>query len=299
MNWLEVRIEVRESQLEALENQLLELGALAVTLTDSEDHPVLEPAVGETPLWPKLTVTGLFPGDTPKNPLANCLASLDFIQHASAIRFSELKDQAWERSWMARFKTMRFGKNLWIVPSTTAKSDYPADPAAVIIQLDPGLAFGTGTHPTTALCLEWVDAQDFNGKTVIDYGCGSGILAIAAALKGAKMVYAIDNDPQAILATNENARRNNVSAQVIAGMPELETPPADILLANILALPLIEMAAQLVGRLKPESHIVLSGVLEEQQSQVVAAYRELCHNIECQAHEEWIRLTAVTQHANA
>ncbi|MCF6225265.1 MAG: 50S ribosomal protein L11 methyltransferase [Xanthomonadales bacterium] len=295
MNWLEVRIEIRESQLEALENQLLELGALAVTLTDSEDHPLLEPGVDQTPLWPKLTVTGLFPGETKKKPITNHLNRLSFIQHASDISFSKLQDQAWERSWMTRFKTMRFGKNLWIVPSTTAKSEYPSDPEAVIIQLDPGLAFGTGTHPTTALCLEWIDAQDFSGKVVIDYGCGSGILAIAAALKGAKMVYAIDNDPQAILATNENARRNNVCSQVIAGMPELETPPADILLANILALPLIEMAAQLVGRLKPHSPIVLSGILEEQQAQVVAAYRGLCSSIDCQSNEEWIRLAAITQ----
>lgn len=295
MNWLEVRIEVRESQLEALENQLLELGALAVTLTDSEDHPLLEPAVGETPLWPKLTVTGLFLGDTPKEPLSTQLAKLDFIQHASAIRFSELEDQAWERSWMARFKTMRFGENLWIVPSTTEKSEYPADPAAVIIQLDPGLAFGTGTHPTTTLCLEWIDTQDFSGKIVIDYGCGSGILAIAAALKGAQKVYAIDNDPQAILATNENARRNNVCDQIIAGMPDLKTPPADILLANILALPLIEMASQLVGRLKPKRPIVLSGILVEQQAQVVAGYSTLCSNIDCQSNAEWIKLTALTQ----
>jgi len=292
VSWLEVRIEVRETQLEELEDQLLELGALAVTLTDSEDHPVLEPAVGETPLWPKLTVTGLFSGDTSKEPITESLSRLDFIRHASAIRFSRLQDQQWERSWMARFKTMCFGKNLWIVPSTTAESEYPADPDATVIHLDPGLAFGTGTHPTTALCLEWIDGQDFHGKTVIDYGCGSGILAIAAALKGAHRVYAIDNDPQAIQATRENARRNRVESKLRTGMPELETPPADILLANILARPLIELAAELSDRLKPGGSLVISGILEEQQTQVKSAYKPACGNMHSQLNEEWVRLSA-------
>lgn len=293
MSWLEVRIEIREQQLEELEDQLLELGALAVTLTDSEDHPVLEPAVGETPLWPKLTVTGLFSRDASKESISVSLSRMDFIQHVSAIRFSTLEDQQWERSWMERFKTMRFGKNLWIVPSTTEKTDYPTDPDATIIHLDPGLAFGTGTHPTTALCLEWIDGEEFTGKTVIDYGCGSGILAIAAALKGAKIVYAIDNDPQAILATDENARRNKVSQQLSCALPGQELPRADIILANILTGPLIELAPKLTTQLKAGGKIVLSGIIEEQQGQVALAYAGLLDSaIDIETNDGWVRLCA-------
>lgn len=293
MTWLEVRVEIREQQLEELENQLFELGALAVTLTDSEDCPVLEPAVGETPLWPKLTVTGLFGADASSKRITESLSRLKFIQHANAIFFSRLQDQQWERSWMERFKTMRFGKNLWIVPSTTAIADYPADPDATIIHLDPGLAFGTGTHPTTALCLEWIDSQNFTGKTVIDYGCGSGILAIAAALKGAKVVYAIDNDPQAILATDENARRNNVNKQLSSALPDQELPRADIILANILAGPLIELAPKLTALLNVEGKIVLSGIIEEQQEQVAIVYAELLGSgIDVEINDGWIRLSA-------
>ena len=294
MSWLEAQIEVSEEQLPELEDQLLDLGALAVTLTDSEDHPVLEPAAGETPLWPKLTVTGLFTADTSKKMLTSTLSGLDFITHASAIRFSILEDQEWERSWLDRFKTMCFGNNLWIVPSTTTAAEQPADPQATIIHLDPGLAFGTGTHPTTALCLQWIDSQDFQGKTVIDYGCGSGILAIAAALKGAKVAYAIDNDPQAILATDENARRNNVSERIISGSPQLELPQADILLANILAQPLIEMAEKLTGHVKAGGSIVLSGILEEQQQSVRDSYQIHTNPLSLEICDGWVRINGTT-----
>ncbi len=288
MPWLEVSIQIRDSQLESLEDQLLELGALAVTLTDSGNQPVLEPAVNETPLWPRMIVTGLFVAGTAREAITSTLSNLDFIQHASDISFAELEDTDWERSWMDRFKAMQFGQDLWIYPSNLP---VPPNLNATIIKLDPGLAFGTGTHPTTALCLEWIDNQDFTGKTVVDYGCGSGILAIAAALKGADKVYAIDNDPQAILATNENARRNKVTERVVTGVPDMDTFGADILLANILAQPIIDLSSQLLGRLNSNGKIVLSGILEEQQQAVLAEYQRHCKSLELKVASGWVRIS--------
>jgi len=288
MAWLEVSIQINEHQLESLEDQLLELGALAVTLCDSKDFPVLEPAVGETPLWPYIKVTGLFAEGTSKLVIANQLAQLEFIQQASDISFAELQDTDWERSWMDRFEAMQFGKNLWIYPSNIS---IPSALDATIISLDPGLAFGTGTHPTTALCLEWIDSQNFTDKVVIDYGCGSGILAIAAALKGARKVYAIDNDPQAILASKENARRNKVSGQIVTAMPDIEIPAADILLANILAQPIIDLSTQLIAALKEHGKLVLSGILVEQQQAVLETYQPCCQLLSVDTVDGWVRIS--------
>ncbi len=294
MPWLEVSIQISESQLESLEDQLLELGALAVTLSDSEDFPILEPAVNETPLWPRIKVTGLFAAGSSRESILASLNQLNFIHHAGDISFTELEDSDWERSWMDRFEAMQFGKNLWIYPSNLT---VPDSLNATVIRLDPGLAFGTGTHPTTALCLEWIDSQDFTDKIVIDYGCGSGILAIAAALKGAAKVYAIDNDPQAILATKDNARRNQISTKIECGMPDMETPQADVLIANILAQPIIDLSSQLNGSLNQNGKIVLSGILEEQQEAVLAAYQHYCKLLSVKAVDGWVRISG-QKHAN-
>jgi ribosomal protein L11 methyltransferase len=213
-------------------------------------------------------VKALFDAAASSEALGAALATA--LPESPSPRFALLADKAWEREWLKDFRPMRFGRRLWVCPG-----GMPAGaPDAVRIELDPGLAFGTGTHPTTALCLEWLDAQPLAGARVVDYGCGSGILAIAAAKLGAAAVRAIDIDPQALLATHENARRNDVAAQlVVTGEPSLEARCADVLVANILAGPLTELAARFAGALHPGGRLALSGLLVEQAETVTAAYR--------------------------
>ncbi|MEE8339218.1 MAG: 50S ribosomal protein L11 methyltransferase, partial [Xanthomonadales bacterium] len=200
----------------------------------------------------------------------------------------EVGDQVWERAWMDRFAPMKYGDHLWIVPTGM---EIPFDESNIEIHMDPGLAFGTGTHPTTSLCLEWLDGQDVTGKGVVDYGCGSGILGIAAALKGAAWVVCVDNDPQALEATSDNAVRNGVTDLVQCLAPEAYSEnSADFVLANILAGPLVELAPVLLGSLKPGGTIILSGILEEQAEMVIYAYQAKCHNIYQHEHEGWVRL---------
>ncbi len=195
---------------------------------------------------------------------------------------------------MDRFQPMKFGDHLWIVPTGT---EIPWDENNIEIRLDPGLAFGTGTHPTTALCLEWLDGQDFSAKRVIDYGCGSGILGIAAALKGAERVVCVDNDPQALEATADNAARNGVTDKVQCLAPEAYSEnSADFILANILAGPLVELAPVLLGGVKPGGTILLSGILQEQAEMVAGAYRADCQKICRHELDGWVRLTIQRVH---
>jgi len=265
---LQLTLDIGARDPEPYETALFEFGALSVTLEDAADDPVLEPAPGATPLWPTVIVKALFDAATSGEVLSAALAAA--LPQSPAPRFALLADKAWEREWLKDFRPMRFGRRLWVCPG-----DMPAGaPDAVRIELDPGLAFGTGTHPTTALCLEWLDAQPLAGANVIDYGCGSGILAIAAAKLGAAAVRAIDIDPQALLATHENAGRNSVAARlVITGEPALEARCADVLVANILAGPLTELAAGFAGALRSGGRLALSGLLVEQAETVTAAYR--------------------------
>jgi len=267
------------------EEALFGLGALSVTLEDAADDPVLEPAPGATPLWPTVLVKALF--DASADPAAIAEALTNALPGAVAPRFDFVADRAWEREWLKDFRPMRFGRRLWVCPD-----GMPAgDPGAVRIELDPGLAFGTGTHPTTALCLEWLDSQELSGATVVDYGCGSGILAIAAARLGATRVRAVDIDPQAVLATTDNAARNGV-ADVIEATTDLSlaTAGADVLLANILAGPLLELAPRFADALRPRGRLALSGLLREQADAVTAAYRP-CFHIESKAERDgWILL---------
>lgn len=268
----------------ALEDQ----GALAITFQDQADVPVLEPALGTAPLWPVVQVRGLFPAEIDRNIVMAGLLACGVVERPDAINWREVGDQDWERAWMDDFRPMRFGSKLWIVPSGMRG---PGDPQATLLHLDPGLAFGTGTHPTTSLCLQWIDGQDFQGKRVLDFGCGSGVLGIAAALKGAHSVCCVDNDPQAIEATMENARRNEVSRQVQCHLPEnWQEARYDVVLANILAGPLVELAPQLCRCLDEEAHIVLSGILSHQSDFVAAAYFEYCGELQAQQLEDWIRL---------
>jgi ribosomal protein L11 methyltransferase len=290
MPWCEVSVAVSRAQATAVEDVLEQLGALAITLQDDADDPVLEPEVGSTPLWPAVQVRGLFEAGVQRSRITDTLQIVAGFGRPDLIHWREVGDQDWERAWMERFRPMKFGQHLWIVPSGMQIS---FDGNNIEIRLDPGLAFGTGTHPTTALCLEWLDSHVLNGRHVVDYGCGSGVLGIAAALKGAPRVTCVDNDPQALEATQANIQRNGVARVIDCKAPdEFGETGADVLLANILSGPLIELSAVLLGSLKPGGQIVLSGVLEEQAAEVIQAYRPVCSDFQSTAQDGWVRLEA-------
>jgi len=280
---------VRAEHCAELEALLLEAGASSVTLMDAEDQPVFQREPGATPLWGTSTLTGLFPLE---QNIKTLLATLQFhprVLNRDSLQIEPLQEQVWERTWMDNFAPRQFGNRLWICPSWQS----PPDPEAVNILLDPGLAFGTGSHATTALCLHWLEQADLRDKKVIDYGCGSGILAIAAALLGADKIHAVDNDPQAIAATVDNSLRNDLPLdKITAYLPEaLPKLHADVLLANILFEPLHELADQFATLLKPEGKIVLSGILEEQTESLLARY-ERWFSLDKPATEDgWVRLS--------
>lgn len=291
-----LRLQPAAGRLDATEALLWERGALAITLLDAADQPLLEPAPGETPMWNEVTLEALLPDSTDPVEIVLALTAVGLIASPADTRLTDVPERDWyrdwTRAWMDRFEPMRFGESIWICPS-----HIEPDPAwPVVVRLDPGLAFGSGTHPTTALCLEWLDGewldgQDLQGRQVIDYGCGSGVLAVAAALKGAARVVAIDHDPQALVATRENAFRNGVDDRIETALPDQIDPgPADIVLANILAGVLVDLAPQLAALVAPGGRLVLSGILEKQTGSVVAAYRERLA-LESQAcREGWMRL---------
>lgn len=297
MPWLELRVTTSRAYAERVETSLTALGALAVTLQDAADQPLLEPKPGETPLWDHAIVTGLFDhAVSDPQTLTQQLNEHLGASIAASYTFKLVADQDWERAWMDNFHPLQCGSRLWICPTGYP----PPDPQAVNILLDPGLAFGTGSHPTTALCLEWLDQTDLAGRVVIDYGCGSGILAIAAARLGAREVWAVDYDPQALLASGENAARNQVSACVHPLAPEnLPTSlVADVIVANILARPLIELAAELTGHLRPEGLLVLSGLLTDQAADVAAAYPQIHWQTQT-VREDWVRLQGLKEEGRA
>ena len=288
MAWIEISISVARAATALTELTLKQLGALAITLEDDEDHPVLEPGRGATPLWPTVHVSGLFEAGTDRDRVLGALLNVSITSRPEQIRWREVGDQDWERAWMDRFVPMKFGKRFWIVPSGM---QIPFDPENIEIRLDPGLAFGTGTHPTTALCLEWLDGQDVDARTVVDYGCGSGILGIAAALKGAGCVICVDNDPQALEATADNAARNAVSGIIQCHTPQTyERLAADVVMANILANPLIALAPVLLGSLRPGGSLALSGILQEQAGEVQAAYQAGLAGITLENRDDWVLL---------
>jgi len=286
--WLEFSIRVARDAVPEAEELLEALGALSVTLEDEADHPVLEPDPGTTPLWPVVQVRGLFESDVDKDLLLAALHGRLGRDRPDRVCWREVGDRDWVRAWMDGFRPMRFGRRLWIVPSGMT---IPPNPNHVVLELDPGLAFGTGTHPTTALCLEWLDAQPAVAGTVVDYGCGSGVLGIAAALLGARRVVGVDNDPQALEATAANAARNGVAKLVECLAPgDFSAGDADIVLANILAGPLVTLAPTLVACAKPGAPIILSGILKAQADEVAAAYERTCNLIETTLKDGWARL---------
>jgi ribosomal protein L11 methyltransferase len=293
MSWLELSLTLRSDQQQAVELALEDVGALSVTLLDadadtSNEKAILEPGVGETPLWSMIVLTALFEADVDRQGLLHVLGELLPELAPEQITFREVEDQDWTRAWMDQYKPMPFGSRLWIYPWNI---EPPADETNVIVRLDPGLAFGTGTHPTTALCLEWLDGCDLQGKFVIDYGCGSGILAIAAALLGAKEVIGVDNDPQAIEASHDNAERNGVGDRIAVYLPGDEPKTqADVFVANILAGPLHELAPLFASRVKPDGLFAISGILQGQADELVTRYGEWFDDLRVTQQEDWVRI---------
>lgn len=288
MAWKQLLLDTDATLAPRLEDALLAAGAAAVTLLDRADQPLLEPGPGELPLWQEVRVCGLFDAELDSDALLNELAE-QFAAPLPDHRWQALADQNWERAWMDDFKPMKFGQRLWVCPSWSQSPE----PDAVNLLLDPGLAFGTGTHPTTALCLEWLDSLDLRGQSVLDFGCGSGILAIAALLLGAEQAIAVDHDPQALLATRDNAGRNGIDPnRLIVLTPEELTnaAQADVLVANILAAPLISLAPTLLDHLKPEGSFALSGILADQADAVAAAYRH-CQLDPVNKNGDWVRIS--------
>jgi ribosomal protein L11 methyltransferase len=249
------------------ETACLALGALSIALADAADHPLLEPPPGETPLWPEIRLRALYPADAKCAVVAATLVAVLGLP-AEAVRIEVIEDRVWEREWLKDFRPMQFGSRLWVCPGGQA----PGKPDAIVLELDPGLAFGTGTHPTTAMCLEWLDGFPLRGLRVLDYGCGSGILALAALKLGAAFACAVDIDPQALTATRYNARHNGLLAQLeIRDARNVPAGPFDLVLANILAGPLRQLAPVLAG-LCPAGTLLLAGLLDSQAAEVAEAY---------------------------
>lgn len=292
MNWIQLNARIAPEAAEAMEEGLLAAGAVAVTMQDAEDNPLFEPERGTTPLWESTIITGLFSAEDDMDEV-KAVAKAVFENQCSlafpAIQTEILENEDWTRKWIENFKPLRFGERLWVCPSWT---DTP-DPNAVNLMLDPGLAFGTGTHATTSLCLKWLDQASLEGKTVIDFGCGSGILGIAALLLGADKVIAIDHDPQALIATKDNAERNNIDLSKIETYLPEEAPSdqADIMLANILAQPLYELRDKLANLTKTSGEIVLSGILESQAEDLRSHYLNHFEMAPIALEDGWTRLS--------
>jgi ribosomal protein L11 methyltransferase len=286
MSYISLSFALGDLAAERAEQACFDAGALSVTFSDLRDDAVLEPAVGEMRLWPATRLQALYTGDADGTALHARLQQLLGLD-AAAIQTEIIADRVWEREWLRDFHAMRFGQRLWVCPhhETVTATD------AVVVKLDPGLAFGTGTHASTALCLEWLDAHLAHGMSVIDYGCGSGILAIAALKLGATRATAFDIDPQALIATLDNAERNNVTAALATASraTALQTA-ADVVLANILAGTLIELADSLATLVRPGGQIVLAGILAEQAPAVALAFAA-CFDIRVAGQREgWVLL---------
>lgn len=291
MPWIQLKINTTGENAETLSDALIESGAVSVTFQDTHDNPVFEPLPGETLLWGDTDAIGLYDAETDMEEVVAMLENEPLLGKGFVHKIEQLEDKDWEREWMDNFHPMQFGQRLWICPSWR---DVP-DPTAVNVMLDPGLAFGTGTHPTTAMCLQWLDSLDLTDKTVIDFGCGSGILAIAALKLGAKHVVGIDIDPQAIQASRDNAERNGVSERLSLYLPkdQPENLSADVVVANILAGPLRELAPLISVLPVAGGHLGLSGILASQAQSVVDAYHDKFELDAVAEKEEWCRITGV------
>lgn len=297
MPYLELTLSCREQEQPRYEAALEDVGALAITLLDDaaetpNEKAILEPGVGETPLWQQIRLNALFDHEADEDVLLAALEAFDGDLDLSTASFRVVEDQAWERAWMDDYKPMAFGQRLWVYPWNIEPQDLPAD--AVVLRLDPGLAFGSGTHPTTALCLEWLEALDLAQQPVLDFGCGSGILAIAALKLGAQSALGIDNDPQAVLATQDNAERNGVGERLTVFLPD-DAPEGrfPVVVANILADALDALADQLATRCAPGGRIALSGILKGQEDALLQRYAPWFEQLRVTQREDWVRIDGV------
>ncbi len=293
MPWLQLFADTDNNDAPAIEDTFLGAGAASVTFKEfipsgQQENPILEPKLGETPLWKHTRVVGLFDGNTDTAAVNNLLHQ----QHPNTLlRWEQLEDKDWEREWMKNYHPIQCADTLWICPSWIS----PPNPAATNILLDPGLAFGTGTHPTTFLCLQWLADQALHNKTLMDYGCGSGILGVAGLLLGAKQATGVDIDPQALIATQDNLQRNKLDSQLFTVHQPEDCPPTsvDIMMANILAGPLVELAETLLDLTKSGASICLSGILHHQADAVIAAYQAQITFDPIARKDEWVRLTGI------
>ena len=294
MPWLELSLRCRAADEARLEAALEDLGALSVSLMDAADadneQAILEPGVGETPLWPEVTMLALFDASTPPELLLHAIEAWDERIDLASAQFREVADQDWERAWMDQYAPMQFGRRTWIIPWNMDAP--PEAEEGVIVRLDPGLAFGSGTHPTTALCLQWLDSLDLHGREILDFGCGSGILALAALKLGAARAVGVDNDPQALLATVDNAQRNGVAARLAVYTPA-EEPAASypVVVANILAVALDQLAETLAARVAPAGLIALSGILHGQEAELLLRYAPWFEQLQADQQDDWMRIT--------
>ncbi|MBU2895339.1 50S ribosomal protein L11 methyltransferase [Vibrio hepatarius] len=290
MPWIQIKLNATNNNAEQIGDMLMEeTGALSVTFLDAQDTPVFEPLPGETRLWGDTDILALYDANSDTKQILKQIKLSTFLADGFAYKIEQLEDKDWEREWMDNFHPMKFGQRLWICPSWR---EVP-EPNAVNVMLDPGLAFGTGTHPTTALCLEWLESLDLSGKTVIDFGCGSGILAIAAIKLGAEKVIGIDIDPQALLASKDNAKRNGVADKLEVFLPQ-EQPQglaADVVVANILAAPLRELSSVITSLVKPSGKLAMSGVLDTQAKDVATYYHDTFTIEPIKEQNEWCRIS--------
>ncbi|MDR9826406.1 50S ribosomal protein L11 methyltransferase [Vibrio sp. FNV 38] len=290
MPWIQIKLNATNTSAEQISDMLMEeTGALSVTFLDAHDTPIFEPLPGETRLWGDTDILALYDAEADTAFILSQIKNSGLLAENFAHKVEQLEDKDWEREWMDNFHPIKFGERLWICPSWR---DIP-DPDAINVMLDPGLAFGTGTHPTTALCLEWLEGLDLSGKTVIDFGCGSGILAIAAIKLGAEKVVGIDIDPQALLASKDNAERNGVADQLEVFLPQDQPQDfiADVVVANILAAPLRELSPIIKGLVKPSGVLAMSGVLDTQAEDVANYYRDEFNIDPIAAKSEWCRIS--------
>jgi ribosomal protein L11 methyltransferase len=300
MPFLELSLPCTEQQQPRYERALEDVGALAVTLIDAhadapDEQAIFEPGVGEQPLWNEMVLTALFEAGTPRAALLQALAATDDGLDWSRAEFRDVEDQDWERAWMDQYEPLAFGARTWIVPWNHDLPEGADASDAAVVRLDPGLAFGSGTHPTTALCLEWLDSLAGDGvlraARVLDFGCGSGILALAALKLGAAGAVGVDNDPQAITATLDNAQRNGVDDRLQVFLPQDE-PAATypVVVANILASALIDLRDVIAARCARGAHLAMSGILATQADEVVAAYADVLDAIEVRQQGDWVRV---------
>jgi ribosomal protein L11 methyltransferase len=289
MDWQQISFEVQKSEVDLVSEVLMGIGSLSITFSDAQGHDIYEPPVGTTPLWEKVTLTALFPSEVSKDSVASIILEICHINIADAF---SLKDRVWEDECQKDFPVMQFGEKLWVCPSWVINPELPNE--AVVIKMDPGLAFGTGTHQTTSLCLEYLDENPPKNLDVIDFGCGTGILAIAAAKLNAKSVLAIDNDPQAVISSNENVIKNGCDEVIntIHSMDQDNTSRCDLLMVNILANPIIELEPLFSEFLKSNGTILLSGIIKGQVEEVANRYSNNFTDIKLANKDEWYRISA-------